>query len=572
MYRHSLARFGVPSLAVFALVAAIAVLAGAPEAFAAIGHAAAHSGSAHDFLSHAIGASFSVAALRAKIGDLETRATGKMAELKDGLASDEIRTIETDHGTILTEIEAARRDLVAAEAAERTALQTAGTLTAGTPDIETVRAQERMHERSRQVAIRGAAIKLGLGEDFFGPHIERGTSLADFRGLAIDAAAARQAPVANPNPGASDPSHRTYAQAKEELPKGTDASRAMLAMAACRGNKAEAAAFVEKQYGRSGEAVARALSTSVGTAGGFLVPDVMSTEIIELLRPESVVMALGPNIIPMPNGNFSMGRQTGGALASYVGETAVIPASQQKFGKMQLSAKKLAALVPLSNDMIRFPSVAIDTVVRNDMVAAIAQRADLAFLRGTGGQYSPRGFLSLAADPALAGGNVVVATPTVTLQTVTTDLGNVELALANANVKMRKPGWVMSQRSRNFLYNLRDGLGNQVFAKEMSDGMLRGKPFRATTQIPNNLAAVDGSANPTTDGSEIYLADFAEVYVGEAHGLEIAVFDGGTYVDENGVTVSGISTDETVMRAIVQHDINMRQQAAVAVLIKVRWY
>ena len=166
----------------------------------------------------------------------------------------------------------------------------------------------------------------------------------------------------------------------------------------------------------------------------------------------------------------------------------------------------------------------------------------------------------------------MVSTPTPSLITVTTDLGNVELALANANVKMRNPGWVFSQRTRNYLFNLRDGLGNQVFMAEMSKGMLRGKPFRATTQIPNNLAAVDGNGAATTDGSEIYLADFAEVYVGEAHGLEIAVFDGGTYVDENGVTVSGISTDETVMRAIVQHDINMRQQAAVAVLTKVRWY
>lgn len=431
----------------------------------------------------------------------------------------------------------------------------------------------RSTERQRIVDIRTAGRKLGLGDEVIDRAVDAGVSIEAFRATAIDAVAARHADGQFAiSPGAADPSHRHYAEPAEKLAKGTDASRAMLALAACRGSKREAADFVDKHYGRSGQTVARALTTSIGTAGGFLVPDAMSTEVIELLRPESVVMSLGPNIIPMPSGNFSMGRVSGGANAAYVGETNNIPASQQTFGKMQLSAKKLAALVPLSNDMIRFPSVAIDTIVRNDMIAAIAQYGDFAFIRGAGTQYSPKGFRYLAADPALNGLNVITATPAPSLTAVTTDLGNLELALANANVKMRKPGWIMSQRTRNYLFNLRDGLGNQVFAEEMSNGMLRGKPFRATTQIPNNLAATTDGTTPSTDGSEIYIADFAEVYIGEAYGLEIDVFPGGTYVDATGTLVSGISTDETVMRAIVQHDINMRQQPAVAVLTGVRWY
>lgn len=431
----------------------------------------------------------------------------------------------------------------------------------------------RTAERQRVADIRTAARKLGLGDEVIDRAVDAGVSIEAFRATAIDAVAARNADGQfTISATAADPSHRVYAEAAEKLPKGTDASRAMLALAACRGSKREAADFVEKHYGRSGLTVARALTTSIGSAGGFLVPDSMSTEVIELLRPESVVMSLGPNIIPMPTGNFSMGRMSGGANAAYVGETNNIAASQQTFGKMQLSAKKLAALVPMSNDMIRFPSVAVDTIVRNDMIAAIAQYGDFAFIRGTGTQYSPKGFRYLAADPVLGGLNVISATPAPSLTAVTTDLGNLELALANANVKMRKPGWIMSQRTRNYLFNLRDGLGNQVFEKEMSMGMLRGKPFRATSQIPNNLAAVDGNAVQTVDGSEVYMADFAEVYIGEAYGLEIDVFPGGAYVDATGALVSGISTDETVMRAIVQHDINMRQQPAVAVLTGARWY
>ena len=440
----------------------------------------------------------------------------------------------------------------------------------------------RTAERQRIADIRVVARKLGLPETVVEDAVNAGVSIEAFRTTAIDAVATRQNDGQfSINVPASDPTqHRVHAQPKEKLPPGTQASRAILALAACRGSRSDAAVFVEKHYGTSGTEVARALSASVGSAGGFLVPDTMSSEVIELLRPKSAVMALGPQMIPMPTGNFSMGRQTGGASASYVGETNNIPASQPSFGKMQLSAKKLAALVGLSNDMIRFPSPQVDALVRKDMVAAIAQYTDFAFIRGTGSQYSPKGLRYLAADPVLGGTAVLSATANVTLASVTSDLGALELVLANANIPMEQPGWIMSWRTRNFLYNLRDGLGNQVFAVRflfahvygLSTGMLRGKPFKATTQVPNNLAAVDSGNNPTADGSEITLADFAEVFIGEAYGLEFEVFPGGAYVDATGALVSGISTDETVMRAIVQHDINMRQQAAVAVLTKVRWF
>lgn len=143
----------------------------------------------------------------------------------------------------------------------------------------------------------------------------------------------------------------------------------------------------------------------------------------------------------------------------------------------------------------------------------------------------------------------------------------------NANISMTNPGWLMAPRTSQYLMNIRDGLGNQVYYAEMAQGRLRGKPFRVTTQIPTNLAATgtDGTT-PTTDGSEIYLADFAEVFIGEAYGLELDVFPGGSYVDASGTQQSGISNDQTVMRAIVQHDMAMRQEAAVAVLTGARWF
>ena len=443
-------------------------------------------------------------------------------------------------------------------------------------DEAAIRAAAATAERARIAAIQGIGRKLDLPGEVVERAVSGGTTVEAFRVVAIDAAAERERLLPDtfaPHAGASERAAPTVpAEPAARLEPGILATRALVALAATRGDKRGAADFLTRQYGTSAEPLARALNTSVGSGGGFLVPVEMASEVIELLRPASAVMALGPNIVPMPRGNFSIPRMTGGASATYVGEGQTIPPSQPKFGGIQLQAKKLTALVPLSNDMIRFPSVQVDTIVRNDMVKAIAQRADLAFIRGDGSQYSPRGLRSFATAPALNGLNVLPASAAVTLVTVTQDLGRAELALEQANLAMTKPGWIMSPRTKNFLMNLRDGLGNLVFAAEMAQGRLRGKPFKATTQVPNNLAGTDAQNTATLDASEIYFADFDEVFVGEAYGLELDVFNGGAYVDSSGQTVSGISTDETVIRAIVQHDMAMRQEAAVALLTNVRWF
>lgn len=455
------------------------------------------------------------------------------------------------------------------------AIHSDATTTAG--PIETREAQVRRAERERVTGIMNTARRLGTPDDLAQRAISEGHTFEAFGRAAIDYAAENQAAAThnvNPSASASDPGQlRSFAQPRAERQKGGDAARCMIALAAVRGDPRGAADFVQRSYGQDGARVARALATGVGSSGGFLVPAEMASEVIELLRPQSAVMALGPRTIPMPNGNILLPRIDQGSQANYVGEMQVAPVSQPGFGAVQLSAKKLIALVPVSNDMIRFPSVEVEGMVRDDMVASIATRADGAFIRGNGTQQSPRGLLSYAASPVLQGQNLLQPNPVINLQNVTTDLGRLELALKNANVRMVRPGWIMAPRTENFLMNLRDGLGNLVYANEMAQGRLRGKAYRTTTQIPLNLPAVaaDGTT-ATADGSEIYLADFVHVVIGETLGLILEVFPGGSYVDASGATISGISTDETVMRAIVHHDLGLRHEQAVAVLTGVRWY
>jgi hypothetical protein len=106
-------------------------------------------------------------------------------------------------------------------------------------------------------------------------------------------------------------------------------------------------------YGES-HPVTRALVASTGPAGGFIVPPDYMNEIIELLRPAAVVRGSNPRVIPMPRGTMTLPGQASPATATYGSEGSQIASSQQSLKQIVASFKKLTALVPISNDLMRY--------------------------------------------------------------------------------------------------------------------------------------------------------------------------------------------------------------------------
>jgi len=268
---------------------------------------------------------------------------------------------------------------------------------------------------------------------------------------------------------------------------------------------------------------------------------------------------MGAVTIPMATGTLNIPKLAGGGSASYIGENTDIPKTQPSFGTVQLTWKKLAAIVPISNDLLRFSSPAADMIVRDDLVAAMAQREDAAFIRDDGQNNTPKGLRSWASSV----NNVIPANATASLDTVTTDLGKLVLALKQANVRFIRPGWLMSPRTEMYLLTLRDGNGNYAFRPEMLAGRLFGYPYAVTTQIPENLGG--GNGNET----EVYLVDFADAIIGESTQLIIDASTEASYID-NGLK-SAFSLDQTVIRVIAEHDFAMRHEESVAVLTGVTW-
>lgn len=382
-----------------------------------------------------------------------------------------------------------------------------------------------------------------------------GTSFREVRETLLGEARARLKPT-DPTDRTGAPAVHTESRTEQKPEKGLIAARMILALTAQRILGERADKWAEKRWG-DGEYI-RALSSSNVSQGGAFIQPQFSTDFIELLRPMSAVRKLNPMIVPMESGSLPIPKLTGGSAASYIGENTNLPKTEPTSGFVQATAKKCGAVIPISNDWLRRQIPGADAMVRDDGAAALGQRSDLAFIRGAGSSYSPKGIRYWATAA-----NVLSMTATPTLAKVTSDLGRLTLALKNGDVRMIRPGWIFAPRTEECLLTIRDGNGNFAFREEMLQGRLRGWPYATTTQVPINL----GSGS---DESEIYLADFADVVIAEVMGLQIEVFPGGTYHDGSQLQ-SGISLDQTVIQLIAEHDLVMRHDASVAVLTGVTW-
>lgn len=143
------------------------------------------------------------------------------------------------------------------------------------------------------------------------------------------------------------------------------------------------------------------MNTGDGADGGFLVPEEIRTDLMELVidgeivRPRAMVIPMGSGTLRMPalrdmdhtNGLY------GGVKAYWTGEGRTANPTQPDFRQITLEAKKLVASTVVTEELIQDSAVAIEPMLNRMFSRAIRFYEDEAFIRGTGGGM-PTGFLN----------------------------------------------------------------------------------------------------------------------------------------------------------------------------------
>jgi HK97 family phage major capsid protein len=104
----------------------------------------------------------------------------------------------------------------------------------------------------------------------------------------------------------------------------------------------------------------------------------MVNDFIDFLRPQTIIGRIpGLRMVPF---DIRMARQTAGATAQWVGEGAPKPLSRQAFDAVTLGHTKLAVITVITEELARFSSPSAETLIRNDLAAAVVEASDSDFV------------------------------------------------------------------------------------------------------------------------------------------------------------------------------------------------
>lgn len=140
--------------------------------------------------------------------------------------------------------------------------------------------------------------------------------------------------------------------------------------------------------------------------GGFLVPEVMRSQLMSLalekavVRPLATVVPMDSARVPFPmiDTTTNSGSLFGGMIAFWGEEGAALTDSNPKFGRVVLDAKKLTGLSAVPNELLQDSIVSFSALIESLWVKALVFSEDNAFQAGTG-TGEPLGFRG-AGNPA----------------------------------------------------------------------------------------------------------------------------------------------------------------------------
>ena len=253
--------------------------------------------------------------------------------------------------------------------------------------------------------------------------------------------------------------------------------------------------------------VRTALSTGNDTSGGFLVPEYIAAELIDLMRAKSVISQTDCRTIPLPAQTCRVCRITSDPEASWVGENNLIPEdSSMEIGALDFHAKKLTCLIKASTELLQDASNA-GTTIMNAMATAMATSLDSAALMGTGAG-EPLGIFNAE------GINVYSLGDNGNELSGYDDLLYGVREIINANGPVPATA-IMSPRTLIGYSLLKDGEGKPLVKPELIKNM----QFLETTKIPVNQ--VQGTSGAVC--SSIIMGGFNQLVIGIRSVLEVQV-------------------------------------------------
>lgn len=294
-----------------------------------------------------------------------------------------------------------------------------------------------------------------------------------------------------------------------------------------------------KQFGVP---IRRAANEGIDQQGAFLVPVELARAIADI-RETYGAFRRRALVYPMASDTTDIARRTGGTTASFIAANAAAPASGPNLDSVNLSAKKIGALVTVSSELEEDSIVNLVDFIANELAWAFAQKEDDCAFNGDGTSTygGMRGIGQIVLDGNHAVAKVVAGQNTFAALNAA-DLGGLIAAVRATAVNA---AWFMSQTGFALtLCRVASAAGGSGLYLAEADGVMTphylGFPVILAQKLPT----------ATTSQSGKVMMAFGDMYagavLGERRGITIARSD-QRYLDSDQIAIFGTERFDAVI-------------------------
>ena len=360
-----------------------------------------------------------------------------------------------------------------------------------------------------------------------------------------------------------------------QLEPGMEAVRIWKARICARMDGRPLADVAGEMYGTDSNAYAAVTKAAVlagTTVSGNWAANLVGTEtgavadFVEWLRPRTILTRFGMNGIPALRSvgfYLPLVTQTGAGAGYWVGEGKAKPLTSFNFTRTHLTPMKCANITVLTQENIRYSNPKSDTIVRDQLAAALIERMDIDFITPSNSGTS------LVKPASITNGAPAIASASGTdADSVRLDIRSLWAKFTSANNPPSTGVWIMSSNVSVALASMVNPLGQQAFPDmDIAGGTLFGMPVISSDHVAaTNVVLVNAN--------DIYLGDEGGVAVDASMEASIEMSDaptGNSGTPTASTAVSMFQTNSIAVRAERTINWARRRTQSVAYLTGVDW-
>jgi len=381
-------------------------------------------------------------------------------------------------------------------------------------DNEKIKAETQKAEVDRVREIYAVAEKHNL-KNLADESIKSGLSVAEFKGVILEKIGNKPLATRNDEVGLSKKEQRNYSLAK--------GIKAMIS-----GNwdgaelEKEASEEIAKRSGKNARGIfvpsdanfyKRDLTQGTASAGGNTVAtDLLAGSYVDALRARSLVRSAGATVLSGLVGDVAIPATNAVTTAYWVAENSAATEGAPTFRQITMNPKTVSAYVDVSRHLLHQSAVAIESILRQDLINGLATAVDKGALQGSGSSNQPTGILNQSGIGSVAigtnGGAGTYTSVVNTWKEVSTD-----------NADLGALSWFTTpiQVSRFMTTAKVSSTDSQMIMNDKVN--LLGYKVNSTKNMPDDLT----KGSSSSDCSALLFGNFNDLIIGEWGNLDVTV-------------------------------------------------